>query len=183
MGLLFLRGARNVHTLNIIVSKTDTLIGAGIRLVLGGKYNHTSIAFDYNFDLIYSFTRRYKYIWISGCFCKESLSRFEEYTVFSLGISDKEYAKINKFLQILEKHYRIYNYVSALCLYFNKSAPTRLSFTCSTFTAYILSLTDNYKLEKDFKVYTPMLIFEELMSNDCKYDKYNRELVNKTHIV
>lgn len=170
-----------MHTLNIIVSRTDTLIGAGIRFICGGTYNHTSIAFDNNFDLIYSFTRHYKHLWISGCFCKEELSRFEEYIVFNLAISDDEYVKINNFIKMLEEHYRIYNYISVLFLYFNKPAPTRLSFTCSTFTSYILSLTEEHKLSRDFRVYTPNSIIGELLEKGYKYNKYSKELLKNTH--
>lgn len=150
--------------------------------MLGGEYNHTSIALDSNYDLIYSFSRRYKYMWFSGCFCKESVSNFNKYTIFILSIDDEEYNKINKFLKLLERHYRIYNYIGAICLYFNKPVYSKLSFTCSTFTAYILGLT-RYKLKKDFRTYTPMGILDELKLEGYNYKICNRDLVTSTHTI
>ena len=49
----------SLHKLHILISRTDTFVGATIRRVFGGNLNHCSIAFDEDFSSLYSFSRYY----------------------------------------------------------------------------------------------------------------------------
>lgn len=152
-----------MHTLNIIFSETDTFIGKFIRYVLKCKYNHVSIALDNNFDNIYSFSRRFKYIWLSGCFCREDKHNFKSYEIVNLQINDEQYCNIKSYLKYLSDGIRLYNYIGAVSLVLNKAITFKSSYICSTFCAYIL-WSNGFTLNKFYGLYTPEDLYKELVT-------------------
>lgn len=149
-----------MHTLNVICSKTDTYIGKGIRLILGGKYNHCSVYFDENDEIIYSFSRVVHCLWFTGAFCKETKKSYLEYEVFSIDISNSQYREMLSIIRQSSEGYCMYNYVNALLLPLGTGFDWRGHYTCSTFVAYLLSKC--MLLDKSFLVYTPMDIYNLL---------------------
>lgn len=151
-----------MHKLNILVSKTDTLIGRGIRLVLGGDYNHCSICFDDNISVAYSFSRRVKQLWFTGCFVFETVDRYSSYEVFTIEITDEEFDSILEFLNSLSERLCIYNYIGAVAITAGVEVAFERSYICSTFVAKVLSMVGEVTLEKSVNLYSPMDIYRLL---------------------
>ena len=155
----------NSHKLHILISRTDTFVGATIRRILGGDLNHCSVAFDDDFSSLYSFSRLYQKLWFTGCFCCETTDRYSSYEVFTINITDDDYNKIMSFISELKQGYRVYDYIGAFLLLFNISMHFRHNFICSTFAAKCLSLTDTVHLDKSCYLYRPMELYNLLSDN------------------
>lgn len=165
-----------MHTLNIIVGKTNTHTAQLIRRILGGKYNHCSITLDNDYTYLYSFSRRFKRFWFTGCFTKETLDIYSDYTVFDIEITDEEYKQIIDYLKLLHRHLRIYNYLAAFFIIWQVPIPFRYSFICSTFVASVLAQIDGVELDKDFHLYSPMNLYEYLLSEDISHKDFSQFL-------
>ena len=146
-----------MHTLQIIISRTDTMVGKTIRMFTHEKLNHCAIALDKDYDRVYSFTRRYEHFFFTGCFCTEPLERYADYEIAEVVLSDKEYLRIKKFLSALNKKFRIYDFPGIIFTGFQiKHYQPKYHYICSTFAAKILDLTDSVRLKKDVNLYKPM---------------------------
>lgn len=153
-----------MHTVQIVVSHTSTIIAKLIRLVTKGYYNHCSVVLDRDFSSLFSFSRKYKYFWFTGCFTRESLNTIKcndklNAKVYEIAITDTEYEEIVKYLRYLLQRHRAYNYIGAVTILFNKNFHSDTIQLCSTFTAYVLSMIQSIKLDKKFYLYTPMDIY------------------------
>lgn len=158
-----------MHTLNILFSKTNTIIGGTIRTLLNSRYNHCAIALDNDFSRIYSFARRYKYCWFLGCFVNEPFSRFKDFEIYSIDITDEDYDKINTFIQDLDNHFCVYNYIGAILLYLGIEYKSDYSYVCSTFTAKILSLVDSIELDRSEYAYKPNDLYKFLLNGVSRW--------------
>lgn len=154
------------HSINIVVSSTGTLIGGFIRQILGGSVNHCSITLDENYDNLYSFSRRHPYLWFTGCFCKEDISRFKSYKIYSINITEEEYRDIERYIEYLNDRLRVYNYLGAIMIPFNIPVKFENSYICSTFVAKLLNRIDGIELDKPIYLYRPMDVLELLENND-----------------
>ena len=56
--------------------------------------------------------RTHRVLFFTGCFCKEPIKRLNEIVVTEIEITDEEYKKIMDFINTLNLHIRIYNYIS-----------------------------------------------------------------------
>ncbi|MCR4650216.1 MAG: hypothetical protein K5662_00530 [Lachnospiraceae bacterium] len=144
------------HRLNVIVSHTTTIVGAGIRFLFGGFYNHCAVALDDDLSVLYSFARKNRHLWFTGCFCTEKLEFYKAYKVYTIPITDEEYEAIRERLRYYGSHLCIYNYPGAALLPFNITLNFKRSYMCSTFVASILENLDEVQLEKQYGLYNPM---------------------------
>lgn len=151
-----------MHTMEIIISTTDTVIGSIVRKFTHSEWNHISVAIDGNYENVYSFTRKYKKFFFTGCFCLEPIERLPYISVAKIKISDAEYIKIMDYIKVLKQKIRIYNYPQAILIKFNKKTPFKNSHICSSFGAKMISLTNKFDLEKSEFLYTPVEIYEML---------------------
>lgn len=147
------------HNLYVIVGSTNTFMGQVIRRVTNSKYNHCSVVLD---GIMYSFTRYYKHLWFTGCFCTESIDIFNNYTIFSISLSHNEYIQVLNFIDDLNNRFSVYNYIGALLVLLNIPFNRDYSYICSTFVSKILSFILEIKLGKNLGVYKPMDIFNLL---------------------
>jgi hypothetical protein len=136
--------------------------------MFGGYYNHCSFTLDNERKMAYSFSRYYRQLWFTGCFCKEDISRYEDYVVFQIDISEKEYECIKAFINELSEGYKIYDYLSAALYPFGIRMHFRYHFICSTFVMKVLSMTDRVTLDKSPYFYSPMDVMNFLSSSDVK---------------
>lgn len=153
-----------MHTIDVFISRTDTWLGSCIRKILGGNLNHCSFAIDGNFSSLYSFSRLYKSLWFTGCFCTEPIERYVDYEVFHISITDEEYNNLCAFLKDLSQSYRVYNYIGALALPFGIARPSKYHYLCSTFVAKVLDEYSGVELEKCHSLYKPMDVYNLLKS-------------------
>lgn len=180
--LFFTKGRLKMHKLNVIISRTDTLVGKSVRALFGGRYNHCAISFDDNFDKAYSFSRRYKHLWFTGCFCMEDLNRYEDYIIYQVSLSDSEFDNIMQFIQVLNQKFRIYDYLGAVTILLGVKTTFRYHYICSTFASKILSMTDSIILEKSLYSYKPMELVELLDRHDLFFTRkgysYDKERIS-----
>lgn len=148
-----------MHTLSVLLSKTNTIIGTSIRVLFGGEYNHCAIMLDNDYSCIYSFTRKFKYCWFTGCFTIEPYNRFTDFIKYDIDITDIEYNDIINFLDELNESFRFYNYIGAVLLPLGVAINFKHHFVCSTFVAKILSLTESIGLDKSIHLYKPNDIY------------------------
>ena len=162
-----------MHTMTIVVSRTGTVMGKVIRIFTKGYYNHCSIAFDRNYDIFYTFARKYKLFWVTGCFTTETIDRLMTGNeliakAYEIEITDKEYEDIQEYIKELSKGYNIYNYIGAILILFNLNFKTRKYHICSTFVAYILEkYVNEVTLDKEYYLYKPMDIYQFMEQLDC----------------
>ncbi len=168
----------NNHTLNIIVSRTETRMGSMIRAVIGGDYNHCSFYLDGDVRNIYGFSRRYREFWFTGCFTQENAVHFQKYNIYEIPLSEEQYSGLSERIVEMKGHVRIYNYLSALMLPAGISVDSEDSFICSTFVAEIIDKHTDIVPEKDVNLHGPMDVFEllEKAAGEGKAKSIEREL-------
>jgi hypothetical protein len=84
------------------------------------------------------------------------MSRYADYVVFKIPITNKEYRRIGRFLKQLNGRYLIYDYIGAALSPFGISTHFKHHYICSTFVTRILSYVDSIELDKDLYKFSPM---------------------------
>ena len=163
-----------MNTIQIIISHTGTGVAKLIRFFTKGYYNHCSIALNRDFNNLFSFSRRYKKYWFTGCFTIETMNTIKDKgtldaLVYEIRLTDEEFDTINQYLKELSKRYRPYNYIGAVTILFGKNIKSNKHHLCSTFTAYILKMIHTTHLDKEFYLYTPMDILKLLEEDRQAY--------------
>ena len=162
-----------MHTLEVVVSHTTTIIGSIIRKITDSYWNHCSVTLDGDFHKLYSFSRRYKRFWFTGCFTSEDINDLGDIRIYQIKLPDIEYYNIRDFIQEFKKSLRVYDYLGCLLIMFNKEGKAKNSYLCSTFTALILQQALPNVLSKSPRLYKPMDIFnllEGLVSKNIAYE-------------
>ena len=170
---------KNKYNLYILLTKTPLKTGKIIRKFTKFEYNHCSITFDKNFNTLYSFTRKHKNSTFYAGLVKESSLRFIEgnektkVQIFKIPLTSKQYKKLKKYIENLEKHEEeyIYNYINVLTYFFKKNIKVEKAYTCSEFTIHILKeFCKNTGFTKDY-----YLIYEgeyNVENSTWQTDKY-----------
>jgi len=163
-----------MHSVQIYCAKTRTWIGKLIRLAIGGQYNHCAVGLDYS-SVLYSFSRRFYYIWFTGVFREEDVSKYSDYRCYTLYVSDEEFDKVVSVLAEYREGLHIYNYLSAALLPLQVAVPP--VGTCSAFTAGILSIL--IPLDKSPLLYTPMDVLNlmEVVRDEKTSFSYSNRIV------
>lgn len=156
------------HKLNIIVSRTETRIGGMIRKVIGGDYNHCSFYLDEDVRNVYGFSRRYREFWFTGCFTRENPIYYDEYKVYGLPLSDRQYEALRDRIVEMSAHIKVYNYLSALMLPAGVAVESDSSYICSTFVADLIDKYTELTPVRDVNLHGPMDVYELLEDGVCK---------------
>lgn len=137
----------NIKYIYVVLSQTPTKFGSLIRMGIHAKYNHTSIAFDENFEKLYSFGRAQHEIPVKAGIVREFRERFSlnkvEYVpckVYKIPVSRIDYARGLERIKRIEDDTDgyLYNLFSVLLYPLFHGFSTYKSFTCVEFTAYML---------------------------------------------
>lgn len=132
----------------IVLSQTGTLFSRAIRLYTRDQYNHSSLSFDPDLSVMYSFGRRKRYNLLDSGFLVENFSRgmyiFFPYTqccVLEVTVSDADYYAMKGLVNLFCDNQ--YGYRYNLLGVFAYMAGIRLNrenhFFCSQFVSYILN--------------------------------------------
>lgn len=157
-----------MHHINIIISKTDTIVGKVIRTITKSEWNHISVVLDGDYEHIYSYTRKYVYLMFPAYLHFEPIKRLSKIAIAEIPISDEDFIKLKNYLSNLTQKIRFYNYPQLILIKWNKELKIDGMHICSSFAAEVLSFTDEITLEKDILLYTPMDIYE-LVSKYIKF--------------
>jgi hypothetical protein len=135
---------KNVY---IILTQTNTILGALIHRLTGDEYTHASISLERDLSVMYSFGRKYTFNPFIGCFKRESLNRGVYRRckalpgrVIELELSPEQYDRVAKRLHEFDLHRKDYhyNYSGLLNGLFNREACHQNRFLCSEFVYYVL---------------------------------------------
>lgn len=170
-------------TVYIIISQTGTLFSRVLKLATCHPYNHVSISFDKDLNLMYSFARKKIYSpWIAG-FIKENLNQgiFKRKTetrcqIYKLSITEKQYEQLLEALQpFLEKPYQYrYNFLGLPFIWFGISLNRRYHYVCSEFVAHLLeraTIIDSKQISRTIRPYE----FSMLDGTELIYEGFLRE--------
>lgn len=149
-----------MHYINIIISKTDTIVGKVVRYVTKSEWNHISVVLDGNYNHIYSYTRKYSWLMFPAYLHYEPIQRLHKIAIAEIPISDEDFINLKEYLNNLQQKIRFYNYPQILLVKFNKELPIEGMHICSSFAAEVLSFASEINLEKDILLYTPMDIYD-----------------------
>lgn len=141
----------------IIVSKTDTPLGKLIRLCLGVKYNHCSIALDESLEQFYSFGRKEIHDLFKAGFVRESKNQgfFKEHndayiTVLKIPVTDRQWHSIAEEIAMFNKQKDDckYSFLGLLFCYLGIPKKRKHKYFCSQFVAEVLEHANAKLLDK-----------------------------------
>lgn len=136
--------ARSIY---ILLTNTGTLFTKSIRTYTRAPYNHASIAFDREMTEMYSFGRKNPNNPFSGGFVKEDVhtgtySKFPNTTcvIYELEVTEREYEKMKRVLQIFIRDRRkyYYNLLGVIGVALGEPIEFSNSYFCSQFVAEML---------------------------------------------
>ena len=168
----------------IVLSQTGTIVSRAIHIYTGDPYNHSSISFDADLSIMYSFGRKRRYnIFING-FIEEGLDRGlfpcfpnARCCILEIPVTDEDYAAmkeaVGRFLQNREI-YR-YNLGGIIGYAVGVRIKRKRHYFCSQFVSSILNsaefwnLAPEYTKPMDFlKIPGSRLIFEGSIRDFCR---------------
>lgn len=173
-------------TIYIIISQTGTLFSRVLKLATRQPYNHVSISFDKDLNLMYSFARKKIYCpWIAGFieeYPNEGIFKMKTGTkcqIYKLSITEEQYEQLLEALQpFLENpdQYR-YNFLGLPFMWFGISLNRRYHYVCSEFVAHLLergAIIESKQLTRTIKPYE----FSMLDETELIYEGFLREYAN-----
>lgn len=160
----------------LVFSKTGTWLSKTINVFTSTKYVHSSISFDDNFDVMYSFGRKYTNNPFSGGFVEENIHDgvYKKFTeseciIYKVKITEEQLIllkdEINYFK--IDRYKYKYNFIGLLFVLINKPIKRKNYYFCSQFISEILI---------NSKIYFPNKIPELISSNDL-FLVNNKEII------
>jgi hypothetical protein len=178
----------------IVLTQTGTFFSKGIKFFTKEEFNHSSISFSEDLDILYSFGRKVVNNPLIGGFVTEKLDegvfgKFQETScaVIRVTIKDVQFEmikkKINEFLK--NKDTYKYNFIGVLTIKLPFNINRKNSYFCSQFVAYVLN-SANIKTKNTSELSHPM-DFLELEGAEVIYKgllrKYNDSEITKKVLV
>lgn len=172
-----------MHTINVIISQTDTIPAKAIRFVTRSQYSHTSLCFDDNFDTLYSFARKKADNPLVGGFIKEhpsylSLGKTDDTNVivYKIPLEDSIYHKMIKDIKSIEQDQEyMYNLFSVALYPIHLDFATYKAYHCTEFAVKFLEKYHLITLSKKAHRYSPKDV-SSLLKNYLYYQGSIKEL-------
>lgn len=163
----------------IFFLETPFKMGKFIRMVTKYNYNHASLSFSENADVLYSFARYNKNSPFVGGFVEESPLRYVKNSnkktivkIFKIDLDEVYYTAVKEYVELLKlnKNDYVYNLFSAICYPFHKEVKIKNAFICIEFIINILKianvLPENYKRKFSFKELSKELESNKIFEGD-----------------
>lgn len=170
------------RTIYILLSHSGSMFSKAINICTREPYTHASIALDENLMELYSFGRLYPYNPVIAGFVREDIingtyKRFPNTRckLYSLTISELQYAKLRKELEKFtngNKKYR-YNFLGVISAAFDYPLERENKYFCSQFVSKILINSGIPIVNKDPGLTAPM-DFMEYSGLQLIYEGYLR---------
>lgn len=145
----------------LLFTDTGTIFTKMIKLYTKKPYNHASIAFDSNFEEVYSFGRKQPRNPVNGGFVQEDLQRgvFKNArcAIYSCNVEDEQIQKMKSFINEIEKEKHLYRYnlLGLLGVIVNKPLPRKYAYFCSQFVANVLNAGEIVTFQKSLCLISP----------------------------
>lgn len=153
-----------MKSIYIVLTNTGTFLNRAIKTVTNAPYNHASIALDENLKLLYSFGRKQpdNPFWagfVREDFVRGTYSWYPESTcaILRLHISDREYEKLTRLINVFEKNHLNYqyNFIGLLGVPVKYPIEVKASYFCSQFVSEILKRCGSSLFDKPSSLVTP----------------------------
>ncbi len=144
----------------LIISRTNTKIGALIRAVTRFDYNHVSIALEQDLIPMYSFARYHQNNPFNGGFVEESIRRYltekkdVEFVIFPIEITDECYRDLLEHLEQMKEDRDLhrYSFIEAGTSYFSFFRyESENNYNCLSFAESILRKTQVLPAQQEVK--------------------------------
>ncbi len=154
-----------MHTIYVLLSRSNTNCARLIRLMTACRYNHSSISLSPTLDCFYSFGRRRINNPLIGGFIEERLqagifarNAHQPCALYALDISDDAYARLERKIAVCTENYPAYryNFLGAALTYFGIPLERKHHYLCSQFVAYMLELSGACTLPRPVSLMQPM---------------------------
>ncbi|GGA67582.1 hypothetical protein [Ornithinibacillus halotolerans] len=145
----------------LLLTDTGTAFTRLIKSYTKKPYNHASIAFDPNLEEVYSFGRKTPRNPFIGGFVREDINsvlfKRADCAIYSLTVSDEDYQKMNRFIQLIAENKDLYRYnlIGLLGVVVKKPIKRKNAFFCSQFVGSVLKESENINFEKDVALIQP----------------------------
>ncbi|KPU42578.1 hypothetical protein OXPF_38780 [Oxobacter pfennigii] len=174
----------------IILSDTGTLFTRTIKLFTRAPFNHTSIAFDSDFNEVYSFGRKNVHNPFFAGLVKENLYHpffsMAKCAIYRCRVSKKDYNRmyhyVNKMMKVQDRY--TYNLLGLVAVLLKTEINRKYSYFCSQFVAHIFEQSSIKIVDKPCCFVEPedfakSPYVEEIfkgMLMDFLYDDYEEQL-------
>jgi hypothetical protein len=154
------------RTIYFIFTDTGTYLSRMINFYTNQPLNHVSIGFDHELKEVYSFGRINPKNPFSGGFVREDIRgdflRQAKSAVYTLNVTELEYASIRYQISEFEKNASCYkyNFIGLLAVPLKIEINRKNAYFCSQFVATIMKATESFKLSKPINFVTPADIRE-----------------------
>lgn len=155
------KGVVFVKKVYLLFTDTGTLFTRMIKLYTKKPYNHASIAFDAQFNEVYSFGRKKPHNPFIGGFVKEDLRNQlfinSQVAIYSFWVTEEQLNKMKKFIQRIEENKRKYKYnlIGLLTYTIKKPSYRKNAYFCSQFVAHVLKEGGVVQFNKPFSLISP----------------------------
>lgn len=145
----------------ILLTDTGTAFTRLIKSYTKKPYNHASISFDADLREVYSFGRKTPKNPFIGGFVREDIQsvlfKQADCAIYSLTISEEDFQKMHRFIQLIEanKDYYRYNLIGLFGVMVKKPIKRKNAFFCSQFVASVLKESNTINFEKDVCLVQP----------------------------
>lgn len=148
----------------ILLSDTGTHLSRLIKCYTKEPYNHASISFSPNLDILYSFGRKTPNNPLYGGFVKENVyfgtyRKFPETTcaLYEIEITEKQKEDMERIIQVFEKNEAFFRYhlIGLFGVVLNEPINSESAYFCSKFVATIFKKAGVYLWEKEPSLLTP----------------------------
>lgn len=145
----------------LLFTDTGTLFTRIIKLYTRKNYNHASIAFDSDFQEVYSFGRKNPNNPFIGGFVKEDLRNKlflrSRGAIYSFWATDEQVLRMKEIIKAIETNQQNYKYnLTGLITYtFNKPSYRKNAYFCSQFVAHVLKEGANFNFWKPVSLVSP----------------------------
>jgi len=172
----------------IVFSKTCSKMGKCIRFVTRNQYNHVSLSFSPELEIMYSFARYNINSPFVGGFVLETQQRYfacnkpVEIKICKVPVSAERYIVIKHTIETFcaKKDEMIYNSLNAVLSVFHKEYKLENAYTCIEFAAFVLemkgicSIEDMEQQLKETVIYEGIWILNEQKKKDGskEFDDY-----------
>jgi hypothetical protein len=163
----------------LIFSRTGTWLSKVISIFTEGKYTHTSISFDNNFNKLYSFGRTNPSNPLSAGFVEENLhdgvyKKFKGSicVIYRVKVTESQYTnlqhQIENFISF-RKEYK-YNFVGLFGVLFNKPLKRKKHYFCSQFVSEVLINSGIFNSDKLPELIKPTDLASSLDNKELVYE-------------
>ena len=186
------------HKVYIVLSRTGTFVAKGIRRFTGEPYSHSSISFDPELKVMYSFARRGIYNPLNAGFIEERLDTgiFGRETetgcaVYCLELSGEDYEKIKDVVDtmVANKEEYGYNFTGMFLAGINYPVTADKAFFCSQFLAWLMGQVGISIADKEYSLVKPgdirdrlksYMIYEGVLQEYPEYHRKHNNIDNKS---